>query len=337
MSSKRLSVLLSVIVIATMIISACGGTSSPGAGTKGKITLYTSVPEPIANKIQADFQAKFPNITLDIFRAGTSEVVTKIMTEKTAGEIVADLVWVAEPSTYEDFKAQDMLLKYTPPEAANLPADMKDKDGYYYAGRLINMVIAFNSSVDPKPTSWKDLLNPAYKGKIGLPSPLNSGSAEGFVKAMADSPSFGWKFFEDLKANGAKQIQNNSTIRDQMASGELKIGVLLDYMIREVKPKGAPIDMIWPEDGAIFIPSPIAILKASKNQEAAKAFLDFVLTKPGQETMVKLGFFIPVRADVTPPDGAPALNEIKQFAIDWKAVQRDRQQTKDNWTAIFGK
>ncbi len=368
---KRLFPLLGVLISAGMLAAACAPTTSPvlaptplpaatmaatsllpastqpavaatapaptKSAAKGKITLYTSVPQPIADKIQSDFQSKFPGITLDIFRGGTSEVVTKIMTEKTGGEIIADLVWVAEPSTYEDFKVQDLLVKYTPTEAAALPAEMKDPDGYYYAGRLINMIIAYNASAVPKPKSWKDLLNPAYKGKIGFPSPLNSGAAEGAVKTLADHSAFGWKYFEDLKANGAKQSQNNSTLRDQLASGELTVGVLLDYMIREVKPKGAPVDYIWPDEGAVFIPSPIAILKATKNPDAAKAFLDFVVSKEGQETMVKLGFFIPVRSDVNPPEGAPSLDKIKRLPTDWKAVTRDRQATKDRWTALFGK
>lgn len=337
MSRRALYALIAIALLVAMITPACGTTKKPGEGASGKITLYTSVPQPIADKIQSDFQSKFPNITLDIFRSGTSEVVTKIMTEKTGGEIIADLVWVAEPSTYEDFKGQDLLLKYTPPEAASLPAEMKDKDGYYYAGRLINMVIAYNPGVKSVPKKWTDLLDPAYKGKIGFPSPLNSGSAEGAVKALADAQGFGWKYFTDLKANGAVQVQNNSTLRDKIASGEYQVGVLLDYMVREVKPKGAPIEMVWPEEGAIFIPSPIAILKSTKNAEAAKAFLDFVLSKQGQETMVQLGYFIPVRADVNPPDGALALDKIKRFPIDWTAVARDRQNTKDKWTEIFGK
>ncbi|MCI0477452.1 MAG: ABC transporter substrate-binding protein [Anaerolineales bacterium] len=341
MNDKKISFALVLALLILTGLAACVPASAPApapvAEAKGKIALYTSVPQPIADKIQADFQAKFPGVTLDIFRGGTSEVVAKIMTEKAGGEIIADLVWVAEPSTYEDFKAQDLLLKYTPTEASMLTDEMKDKDGYYYAGRLINMVVAYNSTTEPKPKSWKDLLNPAYKGKVGFPSPLNSGAAEGAVKTLADHPSFGWKYFDDLKANGAKQVANNSTLRDQIASGEFKVGVLLDYMVREVKPKGATIEYIWPDEGAVFIPSPIAIFKTTKNPGAAKAFLDFIISKSGQETMVKLGYFIPIRADVMPPEGAPSLDKIKRLPTDWKAVTRDRQATKDKWTNTFGK
>lgn len=301
----------------------------------GKIALYTSVPQPIADKIQADFSSKFPAVKLVIFRAGTSEVVAKLMTEKTAGSIMADLIWVAEPSTYEDFKAQGLLLKFTPEEAAIVPAEMKDSDGYYYAGRLMNMIIGYHTSLSSPPKSWKDLLNPAFKGKAGFPTPLNSGASEAAVRSLADT--YGWKYFEDFKANGGKQVKNNSSARDMVSTGELLVGVLLDYMVREVKKKGSPIDYIWPEDGAVFIPSPIGILKDSKNPNAAIAFVNYLISKEGQQALVKIGDFYPVRADVKAPAGAPDLDTIRILPTSWKAVRDKRQETKDKWSALFGK
>lgn len=330
---KRFFVCIVVALIVSISLIVVPAVKSEAAG--GQITLYTSVPQPIADKIQNDFQTKYPDITLDVFRAGTSAAVAKLMTEKEAGEIMADLVWVAEPSTYEDFKAQDLLLKFTPDEVDALPADMKDPEGFYYAGRLINMVVAYNTTLlsDP-PKGWKDLLKPEVKGKIGFPTPLRSGAAEASVKTLVDA--FKWKFFDDFIANGGKQVKNNSTSRDMISRGELAVGALLDYMARGAKAKGSPIDYVWPEEGAIFIPSPVAIMKSSKNPEAAKVFVNYILSKEGQETLVKLGNFIPVRPDVAPPAGAPALDEINKLPTDWKAVQENRQDTKDKWADIFG-
>lgn len=329
---KRFICVIFCVFVLTSVIAVYEGQSEV---VKGQIALYTSVPQPIVDKIQNDFQTKYPDITLDVFRSGTSAVVTKLMTEKEAGEIMADLVWVAEPSTYEDFKAQDLLLQFTPEEVDVLPEEMKDSDGYYYAGRLINMIVAYNTNLvtDP-PKSWKDLLKPDFKGKIGFPTPLRSGAAEASVRTLVDA--FGWKFFEDFIANGGVQVKNNSTARDMTSTGELSVGVFLDYMARGAKAKGSPVDYVWPEEGAIFIPSPIAVMKGSKNPEAAKVFVNYVLSKEGQETLVELGSFIPVRPDVDPPAGAPALDKIKKLPTDWKSVREERQNTKDKWTEMFG-
>lgn len=328
---KRFVTIGCLCLMAILMGGVSDGLGAPG----GKIALYTSVPQPIADKIQADFTAKFPAIKLVIFRAGTSEVVAKMMTEKAAGSIVADLIWVAEPSTYEDFKDQNLLLKFTPEEARSLPADMKDDDGYYYAGRLMNMIISYHTGISSPPKGWKDLLNPAFKGKVGFPTPLNSGAAEAAVRSLVDK--YGWKFFEDFKANGGKQVKNNASARDMVSTGELSVGVLLDYMVRGVKKKGSPIDYIWPEDGAVFIPSPIGILKDSKNPDAAIAFVNYLISKEGQQTLVTKGDFYPVRADVKSPAGAPDLDAIKILPTNWKAVREKRQETKAKWSELFGK
>jgi iron(III) transport system substrate-binding protein len=323
-----LTLLISLLVVLAMIAE---GAAAPAPS--GKVTLYTSVPQDIVDRLQTDYKAKFPASTLEVFRAGSSEVEAKMAAEKKAGSIQADVVWVAEPSTYEDFKKQDILLKFSPAEAGALPAEMKDKDGYYYAGRLINMVVAFNNKANPKPASWKDLLNSAYKGKVGFPTPVSSGAAEAAVRTLADTSGFGWDYFKQFRANGGKQIKNNPAL----STGELLVGALLDYMIRDAKSKGSPVDYAWPAEGAVFIPSPIAVIHTSKNPEAAKAFVDYLLSKEGQASMVKLGNFIPVRSDIPGPAGTPTLGQIKRLATDWRMVREKRQDTKDQFEAIFSK
>jgi iron(III) transport system substrate-binding protein len=197
------------------------------------------------------------------------------------------------------------------------------------------MVVAFNAKANPKPAAWKDLLNTAYKGRVGFPTPVSSGAAEASVRTLADTQGFGWDYFKQFRANGGKQIKNNSAVQEQLSTGELLAGALLDYMIRDSKSKGSPVDYAWPAEGAVFIPSPIAIITTSKNPEAGKAFIDYLLSKEGQASMVKLGSFIPVRPDVPGPTGTPSLGQIKRLSTDWKAVREKRQDTKDQFEAIF--
>jgi len=304
------------------------------AEASGKITLYTSMPQYIIDKIQADFQTKSPRITLDVLRVETSEVVDMVMDEKEAGSIQADLIWVADPSVYEDLKDRDLLLKYTPPESVFMPPEMKDPDGYYYAGRLINMIVAYNAAVTTPPKGWQDLRKPEYQGKLGFLNPLIAGSAEPVVQTLVAAQ--GWEYFEAFKANGCVLVRDNATLYNRLSTGELMVGVLVDYEAREAKDKGAPIDHVWPEEGVVSIPSPMAILNNTQNPFAAQVFVDYVLSKDGQETMVKLGNFIPVRYDVEPPEGAPSLHQITKLPTDWRAMQEDQQATREQWIALFG-
>lgn len=313
---------------------SAGGTSEETTGPHGTITLYTSVPQPIVDRLQAEFSESYPQITLDVFRSGTSAVITKLMTEKEAGSIMADLLWVAEPSTYELLDEQGLLYQFTPKEASALSESMKDPQGCYYAARQINMVIAYNpQKVKNPPTSWKDLIEGDY-GKMGFPTPLRSGAALASVSTIVDT--YGWDYFEAFKAKGGIQVKSNSTSRDMVVTGELDVGVLLDYMVRPLKAKGSPIEYVWPEEGTVFIPSPIAILKNSKNYEASRLFVDYILSPEGQQVVVEVGDFYPVREDVAPPAGAPDLGSVPCMDTDWVSVKDSTDTIYARWSEIFG-
>jgi iron(III) transport system substrate-binding protein len=286
--------------------------------------------------IKADFETKYPDITLDVFRAGTGAVMAKLAAEMEAGAIAADLLWVAEPSSYEELKDKGVLLQFTPAETEALPPGFRDPDGYYYAGRLINMIIGYNTAVDPKPTGWEDLLDPAYEGKIGMATPIKSGAALATMAALTGHPDLGSSFYQDMADNGAVQLTSNGKVRDALATGELTVGIVLDYMIRGAKAKGSPVDYVWPEEGTVMIPSPIAIFNTSQNPEAAKVFVDYTLSKEGQTTLVELGNFIPVRADVDPPPDTPGMAEIKGIPVDWVSIKENTEELKNGFVAIYG-
>jgi len=336
----------------TILSTACGGAQAPGAAApavatgavqtatavSGQFTLYTSVPQNIASRIEESLKKRHPDLRMTIFRAGTGEVVAKLAAEQKAGAIQADVVWVAEPSAYEEFKKQELLLKFAPKDADKLSAELKDADGFYYAGRLINTVIIYNTQlVKTPPTGWRDLTKPEFKGKIGLPTPAASGAAVAFVGALSKSSDFGYGYLAELKANGAVQVQNNTEANTKVAKGELMVASTLDYMIRDLKTQGSPVDIVWPKEGAIFTPSPVGIVKTSKNVEASKAFVDYLLSQQGQQDMVEVGSFLPVRDDVAPPKGAPKLSEIKRFPLDWKDITARTEEIKKNFADIFGR
>lgn len=354
MRKKHLKMWGWVTLALALVVSGCAPTETPtpekiietvevtvevepaAAGPSGQVILYTSVPLDIINEIRADFMAKYPDIKLEIFRGKTGDVMARVDAEMKAGEVLADLLWVAEPSTYEVIKREEVLLQFTPAEADVLADEFRDPDGYYYAGRLINMVLAYNTAeVTTPPSSWEDLLKSEFEGRLGFAT-TTAGSALATVGMLAPHSDFGWSFFEDLKANGAIQVKNNSTVREMLSTGEFKVGWVLDYMVRQAKADGAPIDYVWPEEGAAFIPSPIAIFKSSDNPEAAKVFVDYVLSVDGQNTLVAKGNFIPVRADVDPPAGTPSLDEIARLPVDWSWIANNREQIKEDFNTIFG-
>jgi iron(III) transport system substrate-binding protein len=226
------------------------------------------------------------------------------------------------------------LLGYISPEAKAIPAELKDPNGFFTAGRLINMIIAVNTQVTPlkdAPKSWKDF--PDFGKKATMGNPLYSGS--NFVTVAAFVKNDGnWSWFERARAKGVAVVRGNSEAADALAGKEFGIAMTLDYMIVGLAKKGAPLTIIWPSDGTISVPSPIAIIKNTKNPAGSKAFVDYVLSKEGQEFLVKQEV-IPVRGDVAPPKGQPSASKIKFMPIPYEWAADNSAEIREKFEKIM--
>jgi iron(III) transport system substrate-binding protein len=289
------------------------------AKTPSRVLLYTSVPQELATQFADAFMKKRPDIRVEIYRAGSTEVGAKIAAEREVGGIRADLLWLADAPIYYDLRKRGELFAYISPEAKAIPAELKDPKGFFIAGRLINMIIGVNTEVIPlkdAPKSWKDF--PEHGKTAVMGNPLYSGS--NFVTVAAFVQKDGWGWFERARAKRVAIVRGNSEAATALAGKEFGVAMTLDYIVAGLIRKGAPLAIVWPSEGAISVPSPIAIIKGSKNPDGSKAFVDYVLSKEGQEFLVKQEV-IPVRGDVKPPKGQPSAKEIKFLPIpyEWAA------------------
>lgn len=330
MKMKKLGLML-VTVLACVSLAACGKVASSD-GNSGEVTVYTSVPQDLADAYKKAFEEKYPDITVNIYRATSGEVLTKLKTESEGGQVAGDVVWVADFSSAESLKNLNLLAKYTSGEDAAIDAAFKDADGCYYGSRIINMVLAYNTSI-AAPQSWNDLLSADLSGKVGLPS-VSSGSAFQYIGVMAGNDTFGWKFFEDLKANGGLQFKANKDVLQRIATGEILAGPVLDYMVTDMKNQGSPVDFVIPQEGAIAVASPIAKLENCKNPELAELFIDYTLSKEGQELLVTLNT-TPVRTDVETTENVLSLKDIVVMEENTEYLKQT-DEIKNNFNTIFG-
>ncbi len=318
---KKLIQRLSLTIMAIVAVLASNtAVVFAQAKTPSRVLLYTSVPQELATQFADAFMKKRPDIRVEIYRAGSTEVGAKIAAEREVGGIRADLLWLADAPVYYDLRKRGELFAYISPEATAIPADLKDPKGLFTAGRLINMIIAVNTEVIPlkdAPKSWKDFPDVGKKAAMG--NPLYSGS--NFVTVAAFVKKDGnWSWFERARAKGVAVLRGNSEAATALAGKEFGVAMTLDYIVAGLIKKGAPLASVWPSDGAISVPSPIAIIKGTKNPNGSKAFVDYVLSKEGQEFLVKQEV-IPVRGDVKPPAGQPSAKQIKFMPIpyEWAA------------------
>jgi iron(III) transport system substrate-binding protein len=280
-----------------------------------KLLIYTSCPLEIMTAIEQAFEAENPSIDLEIYRSGTGTVTAKIATELEVGNVVADLVWVADYAYYEGLKEQGLLYPYLSPMASGIPSVLVEPDGYYYGARLFSMVIAYNpTTVTEPPTRWIDLIDPVWDGQVVTGNPEYSGS--NVVAATALGMKYGLTYFENLRANNITVVRSNSQAAAEVASGAYQIAFTLDNSVRQLKAEGSPIELIYPEDGAVLLPSPLGIISTTEHIDAAKVFVDYVLSDAGQQALVDFGSYIPIRSTVNPPAGAPTLEELTGMSID---------------------
>ncbi len=334
MKSKKWLVALLVVVFSMVLLAGCGGGDKKAGGLKGEVMIYTSIyPDIIDKMAKPSMKKAFPDLDIKWFQGGTEKVVTKIAGEIQAKKISADLLMVADPSYYLKLKEDKLLLNYVSKNSKDIIAG-QDKDGAWTAVRLNNLVIAYNSSKfkpEEVPQSWQDLTDPRFKGKIAMPNPLLSGTAYVFAGALADK--YGWEYFDKLNANGIRVEEGNSAIQNKLLTGEYVAAVILEENILKLAAeKKEPLKVVYPKDGVVIIPSPIGIFNTSKNPEAAKAAVDWWLSKEGQEAVVK-GYMHSSRGDVAPPVGAPDLKTLlpNSIKVDWDKLAKNNAKIKEEF------
>lgn len=336
-TTKWLTVAVTLLFMCLAV--GCGGNKKVADTTEsgekravGKIMIYSSIyPDIIDDVCKPKLKKAFPDMQVSWFQGGTEKVVAKIAGEIKANRVGADLLMVADPSYYLKLQKRKRFLNYVSPNFKNV-ITAKDKDGAWTSVRISNMIIAYNADkmkAEDAPKSWKDLTNPKWKGRIAMPNPLLSGTAFVAVGALADK--YGWGYFDQLKANGIHIEQGNSAIQNKLLTGEYAVAMILEENILKLREtKKENLKVIYPTDGCIIIPSPIAIMSTTTNPDGARSAVDWWLSKEGQQAVVK-GWMYSVRTDVAPPHGAPALQTLLGNAVkvNWQKLADENAQIKE--------
>jgi iron(III) transport system substrate-binding protein len=328
------------VIRALRIVLGCAmaltAAAAAAQGAKGKLVLYTSQPERDATQTVAGFKQANPGVEVEVFRSGTTELMGKLAAEFAAGQPKADVLLIADAASMESLKAGGHLLAYPGANVNGLTPGSFDADKTYFGSKLVTTGIAYNTSAKERPKSWKDLEKAEYKGKIAMPSPLYSGAAAIMLGTMTMRSDLGWSFFEKLKAEDTIAVRGNGAVLTAVANGEKPYGVLVDFMAFNAKAKGSPVDFVFPAEGSPAVTEPVAILKTTQNPDAARAFVDFILSDAGQKLASSMGY-IPARASVGMPSWLPPGTKIDVMPTNIPAVVQSNSANLKRFSDIFGK
>ena len=320
-------ILLSALLLATGITQA--------SAVEGKLVLYTSQPNTDAQQTADAFMAKYPGVTVEWVRDGTPKVISKLRAEIEAGQPQPDLLLIADVVTMEGLKAEGLLLAYPEADVSAFDDGLMDKDRTYFSTKLITTGIVYNTNAPFVPESWLDLTKPEAKDLIAMPSPLTSGAAMIHTVTLTDNLAEGWDFYGKLAGNGALASGGNGDVLKAVSGGEKLFGMIVDYMPIREKAKGAPVEFVFPTEGVSAVTEPVAILSTAKNVEAAKAFVDFILSEEGQKLAVSQGY-IPALASAGLPEGYPDRSAIKVLGYDAAKALADDEANKQKFAEVMG-
>lgn len=301
----------------------------------GKLVVYTSQAPEIAQQTIDAFKAAYPKLQVEWSRNGTTQLMNVLHTEMMAGEVKPDVLLVADSINLGALKKEGKLMAYPQAPVSNISPNFYDKDKTWFGTKIIATVIGYNTKNAKPVDSWMALTDPANKGQVAVPSPLYSGAALYNLHTAINTPDIGWSFYQKLAANGVNPEGGNGPALKAVASGMDKYGVITDADIILAKQKGSPIDLIYPKEGVSFVTEPVAILSSAHNVPAARAFVNFLLSKQGQELVVKQGNR-PIDASIPAPAGFEPIDKIKLLTLDADKAVNDDKQVRDKFTQIFG-
>lgn len=319
--------LFSLTLAATLMTSA--------AYAETTLTLYTSQPPEQAQSTVDAFEAAHPDIKIEWTRNGTSALMNVIRAEIEAEQIQPDLLLVADNINLGELKAGGHLMAYPEAPVEGYDAATYDPDMSYFGTKAITTGIAYNPEIAEPVESWAELLTEENRGQIAVPSPLYSGAALNHLHALINAEGIGWDFYQGLNDLDIVPEGGNGPATKAVASGMAKYAILVDANALRAKADGSPIDFIAPKDGVSFITEPVAIMSTTEHPDAAKLFVDFLLSEEGQKLVAEQGN-LPIMPGVAGPEGFPELADMKLLGYDADTAVSADAETRAKFSDMFG-
>lgn len=302
---------------------------------KPEIWIYTSIYKEVIAELEGPLQDKFPEVKIQWFQGGSEVIAMKTQAELAGGGTRADLFLTSDPFWYIEMKKAGHLAPYTTQAAQGVNPKFSDPDHYFEVVRIPVMVLAYNSKTLPSeglPERWTDLQLPQWKDKLSVANPMESGTA--FTTIAMLSRKYGWEYLKTLRKHNMLVSGGNSSVITRIETGERPVGIVLLESVLKAQSKGSPIKPIYPLDGAIPIPSPIAISKSTKNLELSRKIYDWFFTPEAQNALVTGGMYSPL-LQIAHPAGARDWKSLSSQLFEWSPYvaeeilrQRDTIRTR---------
>ncbi|WP_019120927.1 ABC transporter substrate-binding protein [Brevibacillus massiliensis] len=362
MKRKALSI-FSVMALAGSLLAGCGSNAaapapsapsnqeanSAGGNAQLEDQLViagngATVEQLMKDEIFKKFNEKYPNVKLTYVSGVSTEIVAKVKAQKNAPQIDLTVIEGGEQDKGREEGLWEAITDKEVPNLAKVPEDLKVRDNSGVVVNFTPMGISYNSELVkeknlPVPTSWNDLARPEVKGNITMTDiASNFGRSATIMLAYANGGSEKdmEPGFEKLKtiagymptfAKSAAQLQQNL----QNKSAAYTTWTMARSLTQ--KDAGLPIEFVFPQEGGNIVPNVATLVKGAKHPEAAKAFIDFLLTDEVQTMYATKLYYNPAVPVKLPDDVAKQLefDRSKVVNFDYEVIGRNMSQWLDRF------
>jgi len=309
------------------------------ARKEGTLAFYTAMDIPVAEELTKAFEARYPGIKVRVRRSGAERVFQRIGKEEDISIHEVDVVCSTDAGHFVRWRREGLLAPFLPEDAArHLPPEQIGADGMYATVFASLSPIGYNTNLvkpEDAPTTFADLLDPRWQGKVVKGNPNYSGTV--FTATFALSRDLGWSYFERLAQQKVLQVESSRDPPNRLARGESAVqadGVHSQLLL--LRERGAPVEVVYAGEGTPLIIAPSAVFKTAPSPNAARLFQSFLFSIEPQQGLVDAYGMCSFHRLVKEKAGRRPLSTIKLIKSDPEAMEAQREDIKARYRSIFG-
>ncbi len=331
-------ILAGLLALMVLVLAAC---APPGGGEKeasGELNLLCTPQVEWCEGMKAEFEKKYPNITVNFVRMSSGESLTRLRNEKDNPQF--DIWWGGPVDSFIAAKQEGLLEKYETPSQDKIINKelMLDPDKYWAGIYVGSLGFATNKNWSDEnggwvPKSWDDLLDPKLKGQLMVAHPSSSGTSYTALCTILQikGEEAGWEYLKKYAGQVNQFTKSGSAPARFVGAGEAAVGVVFSHDIVKQIENGLPLILSFPEEGTGYEIGGMGIIKGAKNLENAKLWYDWALQPETQELGPKYGAYQAPTVEGAKPS-KPELLKVKLIPYDFEWCGKNKKAFVDRFT-----
>lgn len=316
-----------------------------GARREGRVTYWDTVIQPETHdELAAAFRTHYglpSGFRVNYTLSQTGALVTRIEQEISASRVSIDIASIASPTWVFEKVEAGQIEEYESPEyrafSRVFQAGLGQPRHFAFNGAYVFVPMWNSETLNFNGTSWRDVIGAVPQGRITVGDAGTSASYLATYVGQRDV--LGPQFFRDLAAMRPSFLVRSEQIAARLVSGQdLMAFSGMPTRAFQNNAQGAKLRFMMPREGVVLLPQCTFAIKGSPSPNAAKLWIDFILSEQGQTILARREALISGRSGFRSPlpEYAPAIDELQLLNVDWRALRTaDLQRFRQEWTGIF--